>query len=100
MYPIQAPSYMELVTQLYFKGDQYLETDIVFAVRQSLITVGSVYTRINWTGTHSSSKDPKLITDASITLARGFKEAKLHLELKQDFVLVREQELVKPKAKV
>ncbi|KAK0239358.1 intradiol ring-cleavage dioxygenase [Armillaria nabsnona] len=81
-FKIVAPSYMELVTQLYFKDDQYLETDIVFAVRQSLIM------------------DPKLITDASITLARGFKEAKPHLELKQDFVLVRERELVKPKSKV
>ncbi|KAK0188445.1 intradiol ring-cleavage dioxygenase [Armillaria mellea] len=80
-FKIVAPNYMELVTQLYFKGDQYLETDVVFAVRHSLIM------------------DPKLITDASITLARGFKDAKPHLELEQDFVLVREQELIKPKAK-
>ncbi|KAK0203154.1 intradiol ring-cleavage dioxygenase [Desarmillaria ectypa] len=80
-FKIVAPNYVELVTQLYFKGDQYLEIDTVFAVRKSLIV------------------DPKLITDTSITLARGFKETKPHLELERDFVLVRDQDLIKPKPK-
>ncbi|KAG7444539.1 intradiol ring-cleavage dioxygenase [Guyanagaster necrorhizus] len=80
-FKIVAPDYMELVTQLYFKDDQYLEIDTAFAVRQSLIV------------------DPKLITDTSITLARGFKEAKPHHELERDFVLVREQDLIKPTPK-
>ncbi|KAK0207642.1 intradiol ring-cleavage dioxygenase [Armillaria fumosa] len=80
-FKIKAPNYEELVTQLYLKGDQYLEIDSAFAVRKSLVM------------------DPKLITDTSITLARGFKEEKPHVELERDFVLVREEDLIKPKAK-
>ncbi|KAK0189281.1 intradiol ring-cleavage dioxygenase [Armillaria mellea] len=80
-FKINAPNYKELVTQLYLKGDQYLEIDTAFAVRKSLVM------------------DPKLITDTSLTLARGFKEEKPHLELERDFVLVREEDLTKPKPK-
>ncbi|SJL03296.1 related to hydroxyquinol-1,2-dioxygenase [Armillaria ostoyae] len=80
-FKINAPNYKELITQLYLKGDQYLELDTAFAVRKSLIV------------------DPKLITDTSLTLARGFKEEKPHLELERDFVLVREEDLIKPKPK-
>ncbi|KAK0440925.1 Intradiol ring-cleavage dioxygenase [Desarmillaria tabescens] len=80
-FKIVAPNFTELVTQLYLKGDKFLEIDTTFAVKQSLIV------------------DPKLIADTSVTLARGFKEAKAHLELERDFVLVREQDLIKPEAK-
>jgi hypothetical protein len=37
-------------------------------------------------------KDPEVITDESITKARGFKESRGHLLLKHDFVLATLEE--------
>src|SRR4030095_14691199 len=34
---ISAPGHERLVTQLFLKGDQYLDSDVVFAVKESLV---------------------------------------------------------------
>jgi protocatechuate 3,4-dioxygenase beta subunit len=66
---IQAPGYESLTTALYFKGDPYLTSDAVFGVKSSLIV------------------KPEIVDDLSLSKSRGFKEAKPHAYLKQDFVL-------------
>ncbi|PFH48028.1 hypothetical protein AMATHDRAFT_150760 [Amanita thiersii Skay4041] len=71
---IEAPGFDTLVTALYFKGDPYLTSDAVFGVRSSLIL------------------DPELVTDTSVTLSRGFKEAKPHTYVHQDFILAKPEE--------
>ncbi|KAJ3512410.1 hypothetical protein NLJ89_g3540 [Agrocybe chaxingu] len=67
---VQAPGYEKLTTSLYFKGDPYLTSDAVFGVKTSLIM------------------DPEIVTDVSLSKARGFKDAKPHAYLKRDFILV------------
>ncbi|CAA7268866.1 unnamed protein product [Cyclocybe aegerita] len=67
---VQAPGYEKLTTSLYFKGDPYLTSDAVFGVKTSLIM------------------DPEIVTDVSLSQARGFKEAKPHAYLKRDFILI------------
>jgi len=78
---INAPGYEELITALYFKGDPYLVSDAVFGVKSSLIV------------------EPKVINDLSISKARGFKEPKPHVYLKQDFVLATVDECVESRRK-
>lgn len=70
---IDALGYEKLVTTLFFRG-KYLTSDAVFSVRSSLIV------------------DPEVVTDEVITKARGFKESKSHLLLKQDLVLATLEE--------
>ncbi|TFK65132.1 intradiol ring-cleavage dioxygenase [Pluteus cervinus] len=72
---IQAPGYEKLVTQLYFKGDPYLMSDVVFGVRTSLIV------------------DPEKVKDEALTVSRGFKNgSKGHAYVKHDFVLATVEE--------
>ncbi|KAJ7588072.1 intradiol ring-cleavage dioxygenase [Mycena floridula] len=71
---IEAPGFEKLTTALYFKDDQYLTSDAVFGVKSSLIV------------------DPVLVTDTSVTLKRGFPQAKEHREVKFDFVLATPEE--------
>ncbi|ESK93176.1 intradiol ring-cleavage dioxygenase [Moniliophthora roreri MCA 2997] len=71
---IQAPGFEKLVTALYPSGDSYLHSDAVFGVKTSLIV------------------DLKPVNDTTKTLARGFKEAKPHMELHRDFVLATPEE--------
>jgi len=77
---INAPGYEELITALYFKGP-YVTSDAVFGVKSSLIV------------------EPKVIDDLSLSKARGFKEAKPHVYLKQDFVLGTVDECVEARRK-
>ncbi|KAL0579468.1 hypothetical protein V5O48_002509 [Marasmius crinis-equi] len=71
---IEAPGYEKLVTALYPRNDPYISSDAVFGVKSSLIV------------------DLKPVDDTSVTLARGFKEAKPHQELKFDFILATSEE--------
>ncbi|KAF9266668.1 intradiol ring-cleavage dioxygenase [Marasmius fiardii PR-910] len=66
---IQAPGFEQLITALYPRNDPYINSDAVFGVKSSLIV------------------DLKSVDDTKLTLARGFKEAKPHVELEFDFVL-------------
>lgn len=79
---IEAPGYEKLTTALYMKGDPYITSDAVFGVRTSLIV------------------EPQLVEDTSVTLARGFKDAKSHMELKHDFVLATPEEGAEARRKV
>ncbi|KAF8637280.1 hypothetical protein AX17_002933 [Amanita inopinata Kibby_2008] len=71
---IEAPGYDTLITALYWKGDPYLTSDAVFGVRTSLVV------------------EPEIVTDTQVTQSRGFKEAKSHAYLRQDFVLATVEE--------
>ncbi|KAF8634236.1 hypothetical protein AX15_000998 [Amanita polypyramis BW_CC] len=71
---IEAPGYETLVTSLFLKGDSYITSDVVFGVRTSLI-VGL-----------------ETITDTQVTQLRGFKDARPHAYLKQDFILATPDE--------
>ncbi|KAF8900225.1 intradiol ring-cleavage dioxygenase [Mucidula mucida] len=71
---IDAPGYEKLITALYFKGDPYITSDTVFGVRSSLIV------------------DLNIVPDTSVTLERGFAEARPHAEVKYDFVLATVEE--------
>jgi len=79
---INAPGYEELITAFYFKGDPYLMSDAVFGVKSSLIV------------------EPEVINDPLISKARGFKEPKPHVYLKQNFVLATIDECVESRRKV
>ncbi|PPQ89889.1 hypothetical protein CVT25_004811 [Psilocybe cyanescens] len=66
---VTAPGYEPLTTQLYFKGDPYLTSDVAFGVKSSLIVT------------------PEIIEDLAMSRLRGFKEARPHAYIKRDFVL-------------
>ncbi|KAF9525458.1 intradiol ring-cleavage dioxygenase [Crepidotus variabilis] len=71
---IQSPNYETLVTALFFKGDAFNTSDAVHGVKSSLVV------------------EPQLINDISVTKARGFRDEKPHMYLKQDFILANPQE--------
>lgn len=72
---IEAPGYETLTTALYFEGDPFVTSDVVFGVKSSLIVKTTV------------------VGDSDIAKARGFADpAKPHVYLKQDFVLATPEE--------
>ncbi|KAJ7498101.1 intradiol ring-cleavage dioxygenase [Mycena galericulata] len=71
---LEAPGFEKLTTALYFKGDPYITSDVVFGVKTSLIV------------------DTTTETDIEVTRARGFKGATSHKVVKQDFVLATVEE--------
>ncbi|KAK1224673.1 hypothetical protein PQX77_012419 [Marasmius sp. AFHP31] len=79
---IEAPGFEKLVTALYPRGDPYISSDAVFGVKTSLMV------------------DLKDVDDLSVTLSRGFKDAKPHKELEFDFVLATPQECDEARRKV
>ncbi|KAH9478076.1 Hydroxyquinol 1,2-dioxygenase [Psilocybe cubensis] len=66
---IQAPGYESVVTQLYFKGDPYLTSDITFGVKPSLVVA------------------PEIVNNIALSKARGFKEPRSHAYVYKEFVL-------------
>ncbi|KAF5363186.1 hypothetical protein D9758_008337 [Tetrapyrgos nigripes] len=67
---VEAPGYETLITQLYFKDDVYVTSDVIFDVKSSLVS------------------DLKPITDPSLSAKRGFVDPnKVHMELERDLVL-------------
>ncbi|KAJ7173444.1 intradiol ring-cleavage dioxygenase [Mycena filopes] len=66
---LEADGFEKLTTALYWADDPYITTDAVFGVKNSLVI--------------------RTVTenDVAVTKARGFKDAKPHEVLKQDFVL-------------
>ncbi|BGP06685.1 hypothetical protein NBRC10512_004763 [Rhodotorula toruloides] len=64
-----AKGYETLITALYFKGDQFLESDAVFGVKSSLVV------------------EPKLVTDETKAKALGFKHGP-YWHLEKDYVLL------------
>ncbi|KAF9071669.1 intradiol ring-cleavage dioxygenase [Rhodocollybia butyracea] len=71
---LEAPGFEKLTTALYPRGDPYLYSDAVFGVHSSLVV------------------DLKPVTDEELTVKRGFKEKKPHMELHRDFVLATPEE--------
>ncbi|KAG9016060.1 hypothetical protein FRB90_003687 [Tulasnella sp. 427] len=76
---IEAPGFETLVTALYPRGDKYLKSDAVFGVKTSLIV------------------DLENVTSDDEARAKGFKSGPFK-QLKQDFVLVRNEEAKKARA--
>ncbi|KAG8925737.1 hypothetical protein FRC01_009760 [Tulasnella sp. 417] len=76
---IEAPGFETLVTALYPQGDKYLKSDAVFGVKTSLIV------------------DLQDVTSDEEARAKGFSSAPFKL-LKQDFVLVKQEEAKKVRA--
>uniref|UniRef100_A0A8H7XPZ6 Intradiol ring-cleavage dioxygenase n=1 Tax=Psilocybe cubensis TaxID=181762 RepID=A0A8H7XPZ6_PSICU len=67
---IAAPGFESVTTSLFFEGDPYLTSDVVFGVKSSLIV------------------KPEIINDPEISKARGFKDVdKPHAFVKRDFIL-------------
>lgn len=67
---IQVPGYDTLTTALYFEGDPFVTSDVVFGVKSSLIVKADV------------------VNDPELGKARGFPDpSKPHVYLKKDFVL-------------
>ncbi|KAH6908786.1 intradiol ring-cleavage dioxygenase [Coprinopsis sp. MPI-PUGE-AT-0042] len=69
------PGYETLTTALYFEGDPFVTSDVVFGVKTSLIV------------------SPEVVTDAELGKARGFPDpSKPHVYLKKDFILPTPEE--------
>ncbi|KAE9411569.1 intradiol ring-cleavage dioxygenase [Gymnopus androsaceus JB14] len=71
---IEAQGFEKLTTAFYPRGDPYLYSDAVFGVHTSLIV------------------DLKQVSDKELSLKRGFKEGKPHVELHRDIILATPEE--------
>ncbi|GAW00526.1 intradiol ring-cleavage dioxygenase [Lentinula edodes] len=71
---VDAQGYEKLTTAFYPRGDPYLYSDAVFGVHSSLIV------------------DLQPVTDKELSLKRGFKDGKPHMELKRDLILATPEE--------
>ncbi|KAJ7777145.1 intradiol ring-cleavage dioxygenase [Mycena metata] len=78
---LEAPGFEKLITALYWADDPYVTSDAVFGVKNSLIIRTTTE------------------TDVAVTRARGFKDAKTHEVLKQDFVLATVEEATEARKK-
>ncbi|EAU82116.2 intradiol ring-cleavage dioxygenase [Coprinopsis cinerea okayama7 len=72
---IDAPGFENLTTALYFEGDPYVTSDVVFGVKSSLIM------------------KTEIINDPELSKARGFPDpSKPHVYLKRNFVILTPEE--------
>lgn len=68
-----------------------MTSDAVFGVRKSLVVVSVIHI-VTSDFELMHPKKPEIISDVSITKARGFREDISHAYLKQDFVLATPEE--------
>ncbi|KAJ4483472.1 intradiol ring-cleavage dioxygenase [Lentinula aciculospora] len=71
---VDAQGYEKLTTAFYPRGDPYIYSDAVFGVHSSLIV------------------DLEPVTDKELSLKRGFKDGKSHVELHRNIVLATPEE--------